>query len=186
MHGERDRWHSASRRARAVSPDPRVASPNRIAEGAPVKTNSRHSILARDPRAEARPVTHLVAVLAQGDPWVNWSWSEMPRRPDPLVAARHIALTVQAVLLGLVVAIPLSLSRCAVAMVAGPRLLARRNPLHDPSLALSSRSGAVDGLSHTTALSARVVHPVPSSPVRKSSPASKACPLGQDAADGMG
>ena len=97
-------------------------------------------------------MTHLAAVLAQGDPWVSWSW--VGDHGDLILSLlrEHIVLTVQAVLLGLVVAIPVSLAAVQWRCLQAPAFSLAGILYTIPSLALFAILVPWTGLSHTTAL----------------------------------
>ena len=97
-------------------------------------------------------MTHLAAVLAQGDPWVSWSW--VGDHGDLILSLlrEHIVLTVQAVLLGLVVAVPVSLAAVQWRWLQAPAFSLAGILYTIPSLALFAILVPWTGLSHTTAL----------------------------------
>jgi osmoprotectant transport system permease protein len=90
-------------------------------------------------------------VLAAGDPWVRWDW--IADHGDVIWSAtrQHIELTVIAVGLGLMIALPLSVLAFRVRRFYAP-LLAGTNVLYTiPSLALFAFLIPWTGLSRTTA-----------------------------------
>ena len=99
-------------------------------------------------------MTHLATVLAQGDPWVRWSW--VGDHGDLILSLlrEHIVLTVQAVLLGLVVAVPVSLAAVHWRFLQAPAFSIAGILYTIPSLALFAILVPWTGLSHTTALRA--------------------------------
>jgi osmoprotectant transport system permease protein len=97
-------------------------------------------------------VTHVATVLADNQPWVQWSW--VGDHGDLILSLlrEHIVLTVQAVLLGLVVAIPVSLAAVRWRWLQAPAFSIAGILYTIPSLALFAILVPWTGLSHTTAL----------------------------------
>ncbi len=94
----------------------------------------------------------LAGVLAADDPWVRWDW--IADHGDVITAAlrEHIVLTIEAVLLGLVVAIPVSLAAVRWRWLQAPAFSLAGILYTIPSLALFAILVPLTGLSRTTAL----------------------------------
>ena len=95
---------------------------------------------------------HLAGVIAAGDPWVRWDW--VADHGDVITSAlrEHIVLTLEAVLLGLIVAIPVSLAAVRWRWLQAPAFSIAGLLYTIPSLALFAILVPLTGLSRTTAL----------------------------------
>jgi osmoprotectant transport system permease protein len=90
-------------------------------------------------------------VLGAGDPWVRWSWVADHRDVIWAATRQHIELTVIAVGIGLLIALPLSVLSFRVRRFYGP-VLGLTGVLYTiPSLALFAMLIPWTGLSRTTA-----------------------------------
>src|SRR5919107_4485353 len=94
----------------------------------------------------ARPVPD-PWLIATGDPWVRWDW--VRRHGDDIWAAtrQHVELTVIAVALGLLIAVPLGIAAHRVRPLRGPVLGITGAIYTIPSLALFALLVPAYGLS---------------------------------------
>jgi osmoprotectant transport system permease protein len=90
-------------------------------------------------------------VLGAGDPWVRWSWVADHRHVIFSALRQHIELTVIAVGIGLLIALPLSLLSYRVRRFYVPVLAGTGILYTIPSLALFGFLIPITGLSRTTA-----------------------------------
>jgi osmoprotectant transport system permease protein len=106
----------------------------------------------RDSRAQARAVSTWASALAAGDPWVRWDW--VTSHGDEIMSAlrEHLVLTIEAVLLGLIVAVPISLVAVRYRWLQAPAFSIAGILYTIPSLALFAILVPLTGLSRTTAL----------------------------------
>ncbi len=92
------------------------------------------------------------SALAASDPWVRWDW--VSSHGDEIMSAlrEHLVLTVEAVLLGLIVAVPVSLVAVRCRWLQAPAFSIAGILYTIPSLALFAILVPLTGLSRTTAL----------------------------------
>jgi len=90
-------------------------------------------------------------VLAAGDPWVKWSWVADHRDVIWNATRQHVELTVIAIVIGLLIALPLSVLSFRARRFYGPVLGVTGILYTIPSLALFAFLIPWTGLSRTTA-----------------------------------